>query len=172
MNIDTVFELAIVQRPKLRDAIGFGKPADIDGVPKQLKPIYEVALGTASSVSDQTLMDIVPGYRLIHRNELDQESVNLSKNLSAKEVEYLPFLANYSSCFVALSLKDAGVYQITPDALPERLAETLEKYWDTIMSFYNDGVYLLDSDGYLDYNFEQEGEVGARLNPTCQYWSS
>jgi hypothetical protein len=35
---------------------------------------------------------------------------------------------------------------------------------------YADGIYFLDADGYLDYDFDKEGAIGARLNPGCEWW--
>ena len=29
---------------------------------------------------------------------------------------------------------------------------------------------FLDADGYLDYDFDKEGAIGARLNPGCEWW--
>ena len=47
-----------------------------------------------------------------------------------------------------------------------------EKFLETLCEFYKSNVYYLDSDGYLDYDFEKEGEIGAKINKNIDYWSN
>lgn len=39
-----------------------------------------------------------------------------------------------------------------------------------IIAFYHKDVFYLDEDGYLDYDFEKEGLIGAAYNPDIEYW--
>lgn len=45
-----------------------------------------------------------------------------------------------------------------------------EKFLETICEFYKQGVYFLDSDGYLDYDMSKEGVVGSEINSGIKYW--
>ena len=48
---------------------------------------------------------------------------------------------------------------------------SLEKFLETICEFYKQGVYFLDSDGYLDYDMNREGIIGSAINPGVKYWT-
>ena len=51
------------------------------------------------------------------------------------------------------------------------LHKSLEEFLETICEFYKQGVFFLDDDGFLDYDMDKEGEVGALFNPDVAYWS-
>lgn len=40
-----------------------------------------------------------------------------------------------------------------------------------MIAFYLSGVFHLDEEGFLDYDFEREGIIGAEYNPGIGYWS-
>ena len=42
--------------------------------------------------------------------------------------------------------------------------------FETIIAFYTENVFYLDDDGFLDYDFEKEGVIGAIHNPDIEYW--
>lgn len=47
---------------------------------------------------------------------------------------------------------------------------SVELFLETIIAFYHKDVFYLDEDGYLDYDFEKEGLIGAAYNPDIEYW--
>ncbi|WP_444995021.1 hypothetical protein [Aliikangiella sp. IMCC44359] len=171
MKFEKVLNAAIQQRPKYKQAVGFSKTNLVDNhIPEPLSFIYSVAEGTIKAISDESLMDIIPGFRLIHKNELEGEMKKFEKAYSHLSV-HLPFLADNSSCYFSLDSSDGSIYRVAPEYGQSQIALSMDDFWQTILCFYQEGVYFLDSEGYLDYNFEKEGEVGARINPTCEYWT-
>ena len=48
--------------------------------------------------------------------------------------------------------------------------DSVELFFKTIIAFYTQDVFFLDKDGYLDYDFEKEGIIGAAYNPGIDYW--
>ena len=46
----------------------------------------------------------------------------------------------------------------------------IKKFFETICAFYQFNVYFLDTDGYLDYDLELEGTIGAEINLGIPYW--
>ncbi len=172
MNISSIIEIASSQRKGFAEAISHYKNGDgpTQSLPKSLVEIYRFASGTKSSVEDQRLMDLVPGFRLIHKEELHSETQAFLNLYKKKEGEYFPFLADYSSCYRAVRQSDGAVCAFAQDSEEEILSQSLESFIQTIYSFYNEGVYFLDDQNYLDYDFEKEGLVGKRINPGCGYW--
>ncbi len=166
----SLFELAVSQRPKLADSLSFGVAANLDVIPKDLHCLYGSACGTPFDIKDQSVMDLVPGYRMIHYLELEEAIRDCNELLEVDDNRFFPFLANYSSCYFALNLADSHVYNITPVDGEEPMAESVSDYIETIKKMYQEGIYFLDDDGYLDYDMEREGLMGARMNPSIEYW--
>lgn len=170
MNFEEVVKFAILQRPKFKEAIEFSSQGDGDSFPLQFSFMYSSVAGTRQSIEDQSLMDIVPGLRLIHRDEIKEEIARFKLFYSELE-NHIPFLADDSSCYVSLNTDDGGVYRVAKEYGTSKVANSIEEYWNTIFTCYNEGAFYLDSEGYLDFDFEKEGEIGKRINPECEYWS-
>ena len=69
-------------------------------IPMLYQVIYSKVSGTHRDIKQQELMDFIPGYRLIHINELNYEAVTLKsiyKDYDAKVKKVTPLLTNYSS---------------------------------------------------------------------------
>ncbi|SFK73258.1 hypothetical protein SAMN03159341_101316 [Paenibacillus sp. 1_12] len=150
-------------------------------VPPLLKALYDGIAGTRRDAEDQTLMDFIPGYRLIHLDEYRQEMQQLSELLIDRKQEngelVLPLLTNYASDYICYHRSKEGVEQICDLLLADHgdlevLHASPEKFMETLCAFYEQNVYYLDDEGYLDYDLVREGEVGAVLNPDVAYWSS
>jgi hypothetical protein len=172
-----VIELASRSRSGLADAIGLRRPGgsgeagreDVR-VPGGLQSIYAVAEGTRRDIPDQSLMDIVPGYRLVHQDEL--EEMRRSFHAAWPDLEaQVPFLADYGGCYYLLGTADGTVGHLDREGGFTRVASSLEAFWNTVRQCYAGGIYFLDADGYLDYDGEKEGALGARLNPGCEWWT-
>ncbi|QDV16051.1 hypothetical protein Pan153_06720 [Gimesia panareensis] len=129
--------------------------------------LYSEVEGTRAGIEDQSLMDFLPGYRLIHWAELRDCCETCHKILGIDG--YYPFLANYSSDFYCW--KDGAVYDVSHDCpTPTLIHHSVADFLKTICGCYTSGVYFLDEDGYLDYDFEQERLLAIKLNPQVDYW--
>lgn len=151
-----------------------GKP-----IPKLFRTIYSNVSGTERDIKEQELMDFTPGYRLIHISEIVDESDNI-KNILIDEKLYnnevlIPILGNYSSDYICYYKNNDGEELIC--SLRNDSGELIvkhnspEKFLETVCEFYVQGVYFLDSDGYLDYDMDKEHIVGSSINHGIAYWN-
>ncbi|GGF90163.1 hypothetical protein GCM10010912_39170 [Paenibacillus albidus] len=178
--------LSAEQRPNYIASLGAGDEACttslaelVPQVPELLEAVYSTVAGTGSDEEDPSLVEFIPGYRLIHREEYAQEMQVLAGVLQEKGQEtegvILPLLTNYGSDFICYHRSVEGV---------ERICDLLHDYGDlvvmydspalfleTLCEFYKQEVYFLDEEGYLDCDLVKEGEVAAALNPEANYWS-
>lgn len=53
----------------------------------------------------------------------------------------------------------------------KKMHNSVELFLKTIIAFYLKNVFYLDRDGFLDYDFEREGIIGAEYNPGIDYWT-
>ncbi len=143
-------------------------------IPQLFRVIYGKVSGTKRSIEDQTLMDFIPGYRLIHICELKDEFIKLKKSYTDNTCTLIPFLGNYSSDYICYCRNIMGQEYIGSilhdDMIVVPMHKDIKKFFETICAFYKNDVYFLDSDGYLDYNIELEGEIGEKINPGIAYW--
>lgn len=136
-------------------------------IPPFLADVYSQVAGTRAGISEQTLMDFIPGYRLIHVQEI---AANYQDCIAMdREEGFIPFLANYSSDFFCWN--DGSIYDVSHDnPVPAIMHESESKFWETICAFYQRDVYFLDADGFLDYDFDMEKVVASAINPGVRYW--
>lgn len=148
-------------------------------VPELLKAIYSTVSGTSSEEEEPSLIEFIPGYRLIHIDEYEAEMKILAGILEEKGHQadgvILPILTNYGSDFICYYKSADGVERVC-DLLHDFgdlivMYESPEKFLETLCEFYKQEVYFLDEEGYLDCDLVKEGEVGAALNPDAKYWS-
>jgi len=170
MSFTDVVASILGQRPGFKDAAGVASVKPSDDVPPPLATIYAAADGTEQETEFQTDVDIVPGFRLIHRKELANETALFHQTYSGIE-DFIPFLADDSSCYVAFNGGDGSVVRVAQEYGLSRVADTLDDFWTTVLACYEEGAYFLDEEGFLDYDFEKEGDIGLRINPNCSYWS-
>ncbi|HBS47085.1 MAG TPA: SMI1/KNR4 family protein [Paenibacillus sp.] len=147
--------------------------------PALLKAIYNTVSGTSSEEEEPSLIEFIPGYRLIHINEYEAEMKILAGILEEKGHQVdgviLPILTNYGSDFICYYKSADGVERVC-DLLHDFgdlivMYESPEKFLETLCEFYKQEVYFLDEEGYLDCDLVKEDEVGAALNPDAKYWS-
>lgn len=144
-------------------------------IPVLFQTIYGRVSGTRRDIKHQQLMDFIPGYRLIHICELIEEN-NKFKSMyyNYTNIKLIPFLANYSSDFICYGKMNDGKEVIGivthDDNQFQIMHNSSEKFFETICAFYKENVYFLDTDGYLDYDFEKEGIIGAEINLNVDYW--
>ncbi|MEK5438947.1 MULTISPECIES: hypothetical protein [Paenibacillus] len=171
-------------RPDYIASLGNGdNEAEITAIfpeaPELLKAIYNTVSGTSSEEEEPSLIEFIPGYRLIHINEYEAEMKILAGILEEKGHQVdgviLPILTNYGSDFICYYKSADGVERVC-DLLHDFgdlivMYESPEKFLETLCEFYKQEVYFLDEEGYLDCDLVKEGEVGAALNPDAKYWS-
>jgi hypothetical protein len=142
-------------------------------IPDLLKVIYSNVSGTLYEIEDQKLMDFVPGHLLVHISEYKKSYENLFEVLTDHEIDdkFYPILQDYSSNFIALKAETNEIYGVSPEEGVILMYKTPLKFFETLNDFYSKEVYFLDEDGFLDYDFELESEVGKKYNPEIQYWN-
>ncbi len=157
MKLKNIVRAAIKQRPEFKVTIGFSEKKlqhNIDTLPKSIVGLYNNVKGTLHGIENQALMDIIPGYRLIHVDELSSEIVKFRKTYPDLNTK-IPFLADYASCYYTVDSINGAVYLIDREYNIKHISLTLEQFLKTILAFYEQGVYFLDDDGYLDYDFDE-----------------
>lgn len=149
-------------------------------VPPFFETIYGKVEGTYNDIPDQKFMDFIPGFRLIHINELESELHTLLQMLESDDVNesqiktIIPFLADYSSCYICYAEttdNNESIFYFSPDDGLQKMHDSTQQFFKTLIAFYQNNVYYLDEDGFLDYDFEKEGIIGAEYNPGIEYWT-
>jgi hypothetical protein len=178
-------QLSAQLRPDYIQSLGTNEPGRtqitdiLPDAPELLKAIYNTVSGTSSEEEEPSLIEFVPGYRLIHIDEYAQEMKVLAGILEEKGQEVtgtiLPILTNYGSDFICYYRSADGVERVC-DLLHDFgdlvvMYDSPELILETLCEFYKQEVYFLDEEGYLDCDLVREGEVGAELNPNAKYWS-
>lgn len=174
-------------RKGYRDSLGIANPAwnkilskVIPVVPEIFRAIYGNVSGTYKNIENQKYMDFVPGYRLIHIQELEKEYRALLRMLTLDNISetkirtVLPLLADYSSCYICYvktNKEEEAIFHYSPDDGLQKMHTSAELFFKTILAFYLNNVFYLDRDGFLAYDFEKEGIIGAKYNPGINYWT-
>ncbi|UQZ34892.1 SMI1/KNR4 family protein [Paenibacillus sp. PK3_47] len=184
-QFDEFLRLSAELRPdyiaSLGEAEGGGTSIGIlvPDAPELLQVIYSRVSGTSSDEEEPSLIEFLPGYRLIHVNEYTQEIEVLNGILKEKGQQVdgtiLPILTNYGSDFICYHRSADGTERVC-DLLHDYgdlvvMYDSPEKFLETLCEFYKQEVYFLDEEGFLDCDLVKEGEVGAALNPEAVYWS-
>lgn len=142
-------------------------------IPPFFEEIYTACNGTKYEVSEQIYFDFLPGYRLMQADEIIDSYEQTFKECTEYDL-VIPFLTDYSSCYYAYAKdnnRECIVYISEGDLEDlEEMHFDVDDFWETVIAFYDEGVYFLDEDGYLDYDLKKEGEVGAKYNPKISQW--
>lgn len=143
-------------------------------LPESLIILYSKVSGTYYETENQRMMDFVPGYLLIRDAEYEGFMQSIKEMIPNGEDEYFPILVNYSSDFYALKVsggKEVGIFLIDHDGdEPTKIHNSFEDFLRTIIACYQEKVYFLDDDGYLDMNFDGEQLIGQKYNHAIDYW--
>ncbi|MDE7231395.1 MAG: hypothetical protein K2N56_13035 [Oscillospiraceae bacterium] len=103
---------------------------------------------------------------------IDSESYKQAFEGFSEYDPVIPFLTDYSGCYYAYAKRnDRECIVLYADGDLEEIHFEVDDFWKTVTAFYDEGVYFLDEDGYLDYDLEKEAEIGEKLNPDISYWS-
>lgn len=148
-----------------------------DFLPAFFEEIYSVCNGTKAEIAEQIYFDFLPGFRFMQVDE----AIELHKVTKSQQKEYvsdleyeniIPFLADDSGCYYAYARENHNecIVFMSEEGI-EMLHSDVNMFWKTIIAFYEEGVYFLDEDGFLTYDFEKEGEVGRKYNMGIVYWN-
>lgn len=141
-------------------------------IPAFFEEIYSACNGTDPEISEQIYFDFLPGFRLMQVDEIiDSDSYEQAFKDFPEYDPVIPFLTDYSDGYYAYARHDdreCVVLYIEGD-LGEIHFEA-DDFWKTVIAFYDEGVYFLDEDGFLDYDFEKKDEIGQKYNPKISYW--
>jgi hypothetical protein len=84
---------------------------------------------------------------------------------------YLPLLRNYSSDFYVLDSQAHHICLLNhDDAEINVLYDNPLNFLETLVQNYEEEVYYLDDDGFLDYDSDKEYEVARKMNPEIEFW--
>lgn len=141
-----------------------------DYIPKFFEEIYSVCNGTKEEVSEQVFFDFLPGFRLMQVDEIINRYEKEFNNWLCYDV-IIPFLTDYASCYYAYVRKSGKecIVLVSNEGV-DLLHSSIDDFWNTIIAFYDEGVYFLDDEGYLSYDFELEGKIGKKYNSEVSYW--
>ena len=154
-------------RPGYKHSVGFAPGGVSFGTltPKvELYSIYSLITGTPSDLDDQKLFDFIPGYKIMTLEDI-AASLDRFENKGL-----VPFLSNYSGDFMCV-YNDAVVSVLHDDPAIVEYSSSVGSFFLTVISMYEEGVFFVGGDGYLDYDFDRELIVGKRLNPNSSYWN-
>lgn len=156
-----------LEKPKSDFGIKWMEHFDV--LPTLFKEIYEVCDGTSPSIEEQVLWDFLPGYRLMQEDEI---ITSYEHEFAGTEFDMcIPFMTDCSGNYYTYAVSDnAECIILIAEGCAEIIHVSVEHFWDTVIAFYDEGVYYLDEDGYLSYDFEKEGLVGRKYNPGIVYW--
>ncbi|MDR2235070.1 MAG: hypothetical protein LBE92_03015 [Chryseobacterium sp.] len=143
-------------------------------IPELFRIIYSKYSGTYYEINNQKLMDFVPGYLLIHISEFKKNFEDLKQILNNKNIKqkFLPILRNYSSDFYALNVNTNEIFLIFHDEDEiDLIHKTPDDFLLTLRKNYEEHVYFLDEDGFLDYDEDLEFEVGSKYNEDVDFWN-
>lgn len=140
-------------------------------LPELLSVIYSRVEGTPYEIKNQELMDFIPGYLLISSSEYKKNYDDFSNLVSTSfKGNLFPILRNYSSDFIAVELESGKVYQFFHDDDLYIIHENSTAFLETLNLYYDEKVFMLDEDGYLDFDIDKQYEVAAEHNPSIDFW--
>lgn len=147
---------------------------EFSDIPQMFIDIYDKCNGTNSQIKNQVLFDFLPGYRLMEVGEILSEYREIIQyyNVIDEEMLIIPFLKDYASSYIAYmrNKKNECIVLISEEEGIVIKHDSVGKFWETIIAFYDEEVYFLDDDGYLSYDFDAEEVVGKRINSNIDYW--
>ncbi len=186
MIFNETFEKILVEAEKLRlgyrSSLGKGNLALVNEfesileskLPEVFRVIYSTVKGTDISIKNQVYFDFIPGYRLVDVTDILLKSEKYI--LKSDEGYTITLFENYSSDYIVakydLDMNCKGIFREMHDELESEIICLSDyEFFEMMLEFYQEAVFFLDSDGYIDSDFDKEGEVGQRLNPNIAYWA-
>lgn len=107
-------------------------------IPEVFQMIYGKAAGTYRDIANQKYMDFLPGYRLIHIEELEKEYHTLLQlleleNVYEAQIEMtIPLLADYSSSYIFYAKTDDNkevIFHFAPDDGLQKMHNSIELFF-------------------------------------------
>jgi hypothetical protein len=173
-SLDTLFARVLAQvgldRPAYRASLG--RPVATRRLdaswPPLLHALYRQVAGTRADTERPALLDFIPGYRLLHVNELEAASAAAGPRLGARA---FVFLSDDAGARIAVI--GEGIFALRDELdAPVAMHRSARHFLTTLLAFQRERVYTCDADGRLRADFLREGAIAAALNPGVLYWSS
>ncbi len=147
---------------KLKETIG-------NDAPTLLQLIYTTVAGTDPEAVEESFIDFIPGFFIIHIDHWADEYKRVAEELGS---EYLPFLASDEDAYYAINAATGEIVITFLDEfkLTDVIFADTTHFLQTIIANYDEKVYYVDRDGWLDFDDDEEVRVARRLNPNISYW--
>lgn len=143
--------------------------SNISDVPDMFYELYAMSNGTDKNIKQQRYFDFLPGYRLMHVEEVVYAYTEF-KELKKYDL-IIPFLNDYSCSYYAYAkIKYKEYIVLISDMSIDVIHNSVMDFWKTINAFYDENVYYLDKDGYLSYDYDMEGIIGKKYNNEVGFW--
>jgi hypothetical protein len=149
---------------------------NFDEIPKLHSVIYSAVSGTRYDDENESLKDLIPGFRLIHIEEMAGEVETLNEILSqdgredykSQGIKFYPLLNNYSSDYGCVMKRSDGSERFAFIPHDELIAvefhDSTTKFLRTQCEFYKQGAYFLDDDGFFESDPDKEDAIAAKVN--------
>ena len=171
-----LIKTADLLRPGYAASIGYDETGSLSAndLPPHLANTFRYVKGTPHEITDQQLMDLVPGHRVMLATEIPETRNKLLEFYGDDDffpvVDRMPFMTNYSSDYYLVADDDTGVFWLGHSSGVSRVSPNLETFFETILECYRTGAYNIGGDGLLDINDDLELVVGLAKNPSCEFW--
>jgi hypothetical protein len=160
------------QRPNYSKSLGqpyfISWPDLKESLPDIMSYIYSKVSGTLYESEDESLVDFLPGYLLIHGDEFEAHKNRFQEVY--KKPEFFPVLADYDSGYIAVEESTGEVFIFSVEDEEELMYRSFDKLLETGIACYREGAYTIDGMGLMEVDFDKEEEIGQRLNPDVEFW--
>lgn len=151
------------------DALQTLKAAIGGEVPRLLQEIYTTVAGTQENEVADELIDFIPGFQLIHINQWVDEYEFLKEEMGEN---LLPILKGEEGAYYVLHAITGEILILFVDEfkLQDVIFHDDTHFLQTLIANYQEHVYFVDKDGWLDFDDDKEVKVAQRINPDVDYW--
>ena len=153
---------------------------------QELNQLYSIADGVnLDYITPSGLTGLIPIYNFLslsdateyYKVQVDFDEAFHNWETNFKPGKHLfPFLQSDGNCYwVDLNEETENYSNIywtnTLAEDPEYLFSSLTSMFKTISDCYDNGIFKLDEEGYLDCDYNAWGHVAQKNNPEIKYWS-
>lgn len=143
----------------------------VSPIPELISVVYSNVAGTPYNIKEQRFMDFFPGYLLIEITEYEKNFNELNSIIDKnEESKFFPLLRNYSSDFICVHKETGAIYDFSNHDGLHLIHNTEKSFLETLNLYYENAVFFLDDDGFLDYNIDKQYHVAAAHNPDVPFW--
>ena len=175
-SIHSIIKAIELQRPGYAASVSYTADVSYSPVelPDNLMAVFSFVKGTPHEIANQTMMDFLPGHRLMCATEIPIVRERLQEFYGVDELfdvrSRTPFLTNYSSDYYLTDDDDNGVFWLDHQGGVSLVSPNLDTFLFTTLRCFEQSAYRMGSDGLLDVDDELEQQIGVKLNPGCDFW--